>query len=182
MEPWELLQKKRKREIVQRRQLCMYFGKKYTKASLAIIGKEYLKDHATVLHSITQIENLITTDREFRGEVVQLQSKLDQLVSGESDDQLVCIHCERADIWTRIWVDPNTEEPIDRDYFSNNSPLDNWCNNCQSHVEIKARVDIHKDKVRLKKELIRTEADRKIHAQMQAIRDEFDFRKPNKIF
>jgi len=182
MEPWELMQKKRKREIVQRRQLCMYLAKKYTTASLAVIGSEYLKDHATVLYAIKTIENLITTEREFRGEVVQIQSKLDQLVSGDTDDQLVCVRCERANIWTRIWVDPNTEEVIDRDYFSDSSPLDNWCTNCQSHVEIRARVDIYKDKVRLKKELEETETDRKIQAQMQAIKDEFDFRKPNKIF
>lgn len=57
----------RKRAIVQARQLAMYFSKKYTKSSLANIGMQCgKKDHATVLHSIKTIEDLIETNREFR--------------------------------------------------------------------------------------------------------------------
>lgn len=57
----------RKRNIVQARQLAMYFCKKYTKASLNIIGSQCgNKDHATVLHSIRAVENMIDTDNEFR--------------------------------------------------------------------------------------------------------------------
>jgi chromosomal replication initiation ATPase DnaA len=49
----------RKIEIVQARQIAMYFSRKYIKASLATIGKEIgNRHHATVLWSCQQVENL----------------------------------------------------------------------------------------------------------------------------
>ena len=54
--------KTRKREIVTARQLSMKFAKIYTKASLATIGAIIGgKDHATVLHACTTIDNLLDT-------------------------------------------------------------------------------------------------------------------------
>ncbi|MCX6270534.1 MAG: chromosomal replication initiator protein DnaA, partial [Bacteroidetes bacterium] len=51
--------KTRKREIVQARQLAMYFAKKHTKSSLATIGLHCgNKDHATVLHACRTVVNL----------------------------------------------------------------------------------------------------------------------------
>ena len=66
----------RKREIVQARQLSMYFAKKITKSSLAVIGAQCgNKDHATVLHACKQIENLRQTDRYMRTMVDELEKK-----------------------------------------------------------------------------------------------------------
>ena len=66
----------RKREIVQARQLSMYFAKKITKSSLAVIGAQCgNKDHATVLHACKQIENLRQTDRYMRAMVDELEKK-----------------------------------------------------------------------------------------------------------
>jgi chromosomal replication initiator protein len=57
----------RKREIVQARQLAMFFAKSYTKHSLASIGNKLgKKDHATVLHAFKTVKNLYDTDREFK--------------------------------------------------------------------------------------------------------------------
>lgn len=57
----------RKREIVQARQLAMYFSKSYTKYSLAAIGSKLgKKDHATVLHACKTVKNLYDTDRNFK--------------------------------------------------------------------------------------------------------------------
>jgi len=57
----------RKRNVVQARQLSMYFAKKYTKASLNIIGEQCGgKDHATVIHSLKTVANLLDTDKQFR--------------------------------------------------------------------------------------------------------------------
>jgi chromosomal replication initiator protein len=69
--------KTRKREIVQARQLAMYFAKKHTKASLATIG-HYCgnKDHATVLHACRTVNNLIDTDKQFRIYVEELDKKI----------------------------------------------------------------------------------------------------------
>ncbi len=66
----------RKREIVQARQLAMYFAKKMTKSSLAIIGLQCgNKDHATVLHACKTVSNLTETDKQFRYWVEDLEKK-----------------------------------------------------------------------------------------------------------
>ena len=58
--------KNRKRHVVQARQLAMFFGKKFTKASLANIGSQIGdRDHATVLHACKTVDNLVTTDKQF---------------------------------------------------------------------------------------------------------------------
>jgi len=67
----------RKREIVQARQLSMYFAKKLTKSSLAIIGLQCgNKDHATVLHACKTVTNLNETDKQFHFWVEEIEKKL----------------------------------------------------------------------------------------------------------
>jgi len=69
--------KTRKRDIVQARQLSMYFSKKHTKASLATIGLHCgNKDHATVLHACRTVTNLIETDKQFRLYVEELEKRI----------------------------------------------------------------------------------------------------------
>jgi chromosomal replication initiator protein len=52
--------KTRKREIVQARQIAMYFTKYLTKASLKNIGIFFGgRDHSTVIHSITTYQNFL---------------------------------------------------------------------------------------------------------------------------
>ncbi|HOY31157.1 MAG TPA: chromosomal replication initiator protein DnaA [Bacteroidales bacterium] len=69
--------KTRKREIVQARQLSMFFAKKLTKASLASIGMHCgKKDHATVLHACRTVNNLIETDKQFKLYVDDLEKKI----------------------------------------------------------------------------------------------------------
>jgi len=76
--PIELLKNKtRKREVVQARQIAMYFAKKMTKNSLASIGAHCGgKDHATVLHACRTVNNLQETDKQFRGYLDDLEKKL----------------------------------------------------------------------------------------------------------
>src|SRR5699024_5652362 len=74
-----LQSKTRKRHIVQARQLAMFFSKKLTKASLASIGSQIGKrDHATVLHACKTVNNLSSTDKQFRKYVEDLDKKLTQ--------------------------------------------------------------------------------------------------------
>ena len=69
--------KTRKREIVQARQLAMFFSKKHTKNSLATIGLHCgNKDHATVLHACRTVNNLVETDKRFRVYVEEIDKKL----------------------------------------------------------------------------------------------------------
>jgi len=76
--PIELMKSKtRKREVVQARQIAMYFSKKMTKSSLANIGMHCGgKDHATVLHACRTVNNLAETDKNFRAYLVDLEKKL----------------------------------------------------------------------------------------------------------
>lgn len=73
----DIQSKTRKRDIVQARQLAMYFSKKYTKASLSSIGSQIGKrDHATVLHACKTVRNLSETDKVFKGYVDDLNRKI----------------------------------------------------------------------------------------------------------
>ncbi len=76
--PIELLKSKtRKREVVQARQIAMYFAKQLTKASLASIGAHCGgKDHATVLHACKTVNNLMETDKRFKGYIQDLEKKI----------------------------------------------------------------------------------------------------------
>ncbi len=77
MDVGTLQSKTRKRHIVQARQLAMFFAKKYTKASLASIGSQIgQRDHATVLHACKTVDNLSSTDKQFRKYVEDLSKKL----------------------------------------------------------------------------------------------------------
>lgn len=76
--PVDLLKSKtRKREIVQARQVAMYFAKNFTKNSLAVIGSIIGgKDHATVLHACRTVQNLMDTDKKFKQYIEEIEKKL----------------------------------------------------------------------------------------------------------
>ena len=67
----------RKREVVLVRQAAMYLAKKYLDLSTAKIGL-YIgnRDHATVLHACKTVTNLCETDKQFRGELSQIELQL----------------------------------------------------------------------------------------------------------
>ncbi len=67
----------RKQEVVQARQIAMYFSKLMTKSSLANIGLHIGKrDHATVLHACKKVEDLMETDKQFRQDVEEIENLL----------------------------------------------------------------------------------------------------------
>lgn len=76
--PEEALNKPtRKREIVEARQISMFFSKIMTKDSLASIGSQIGdKDHATVLHACKTINNLIDSDKQFRNKILTIEKQL----------------------------------------------------------------------------------------------------------
>ena len=76
--PIELIgSKTRKREIVQARQIAMFFAKQMTKSSLASIGSAIGgKDHATVLHACKTVNNLMDTDKRFKADVDEIDKRL----------------------------------------------------------------------------------------------------------
>lgn len=76
--PYEkLLQKTRKREIVQARQITMFLAKAFTKNSLKTIGEHFGgRDHTTVIHSCQTVRDLMDTDTLFKESVIELQQKV----------------------------------------------------------------------------------------------------------
>lgn len=64
----------RKREIVQARQVAMYFTKTHTEMSLAQIGSHIGKrNHATVLHACNNIRGLMEVDKTFRSNIDEIE-------------------------------------------------------------------------------------------------------------
>jgi chromosomal replication initiator protein len=68
----------RKREILYARHLFCYFARKRTKLSLQEIGNILNRDHATVLHSVRTVKDLLTYDREFIEIVPEIENKIKQ--------------------------------------------------------------------------------------------------------
>lgn len=72
-----LQSKTRKREIVQARQIAMFFSKSLTNNSLSAIGAKIgRKDHATVLHACKTVNNLLETDRDFKCQIQKIEAQL----------------------------------------------------------------------------------------------------------
>ena len=73
----DLVSKTRKRQIVQARQIAMYMSRNLINCSLSTIGSEIGgKDHATVLHACTTVNDLMTTDKSFRQYVTDIEKML----------------------------------------------------------------------------------------------------------
>ena len=67
--------KSRKRDYVVARQVSMYLAQKYTKMPASRIGKLVgNRDHSTVIHSCTQVENRLKVDKEFLAEIQSLEN------------------------------------------------------------------------------------------------------------
>ncbi len=73
-----LLSKTRKRQIVQARQIAMYECRNLiANCSLSTIGAELGgKDHATVLHACSTVQDLMSTDKLFRQWVEDIESMI----------------------------------------------------------------------------------------------------------
>ncbi|HEX8547422.1 MAG TPA: chromosomal replication initiator protein DnaA [Cytophagaceae bacterium] len=68
--------KTRKREIVVARQVSMYFAKEYTNLSLKSIGYCFgNRDHSTVIHALTSVNDMMDTDRKFNATMQELIKK-----------------------------------------------------------------------------------------------------------
>lgn len=69
----------RKIEDVRPRQIFAYMVRHYTKKTLSEIGREIGNKHASIMHSINQVQNLIDTDADFKAKIESIQKRLDYL-------------------------------------------------------------------------------------------------------
>ena len=67
--------KSRKREYVVARQVTMYLAQKYTKMPASRIGKLVgNRDHSTVIHSCSKVEERLNIDHKFSDEIMSLEN------------------------------------------------------------------------------------------------------------
>jgi len=72
----QMKSKVKKREIVIPRQVAMYFCKRYTQLTLALIGQNFGgRDHSTVIHALESVEDMMKTDVNFKNSVDELTKK-----------------------------------------------------------------------------------------------------------
>jgi len=70
--------KTRKREVVQARQVAMYFSKQLTQHSLKTIGLHFGgRDHSTVIHANQSVENQIDTEPKLREMIAEIRHKIE---------------------------------------------------------------------------------------------------------
>lgn len=78
LDPNKLKDKTRKQEIVEARQIAMYLAKKMTKSSLKSIGLHFGgRDHSTVIHAITSIENRLSTSSKHKKILKELEHQIE---------------------------------------------------------------------------------------------------------
>jgi chromosomal replication initiator protein len=72
----------KKREIVIPRQTAMYFCKRYTQLTLALIGENFGgRDHSTVIHALESVEDMMKTDANYKNGVEELTKKFKSRIS-----------------------------------------------------------------------------------------------------
>lgn len=122
----------RKREILQVRQIAMYFSKMYTKASLYTIGSKIGgKDHATVLHAYKTVENIYDTNFKFRTYINDIKLTIINKIVLQTMGILVCYKCGSNDIYVNkmVNIDPNFIRIVKVPIFNEYELC--YCNNCQ---------------------------------------------------
>lgn len=72
----DILSKRRDKPLAVARQIAMYLSNKYTDYSVTDIGKIFEKDHSTVIHNVSKIENDIKNDKDIAEAVQVLVNKI----------------------------------------------------------------------------------------------------------
>ena len=61
-----VLGRSRDRELVMARQMFCWLSRRYTRSTFKLMGEYINRNHATVIHSVQKVEDLIDFDRELR--------------------------------------------------------------------------------------------------------------------
>lgn len=78
IDPNKVREKTRKQEIVEARQIAMYLSKRFTKSSLKTIGLHFGgRDHSTVIHAISTVEERLTTTPKYKRILNELEQKIE---------------------------------------------------------------------------------------------------------
>ena len=87
-----IISKSRKREHVTPRQVYAYFCRKVTTSSLNEIGRPINRGHATIMHSVRDVESKLTLrgEAELKLKIQEIQEKINDLkINNESLEGLI---------------------------------------------------------------------------------------------
>ena len=87
-----IISKSRKREHVIPRQVYAYFCRTSTRSSLNEIGNPINRDHATIMHSVREVEGKLTVrgEDELKLKIQKIQEKINDLkINNESLEGLI---------------------------------------------------------------------------------------------
>ena len=130
-----ILTKSRKREVVEQRQKAMSLAKTFTGASLATIGLMIgNKDHATVLHACKTVNNLMDTDKNYKGDYTNMYIKIGRIIEMIPGELYACSKCGSIYVQTKAWVTINNKKFVDE--IEVNDEFNNWCPDCQESVKV----------------------------------------------
>ena len=77
LKPGEITGKRRARSVVRPRQIAIFMAKMLTTKSLPDIGREFNRDHTTVIYSIQRVEKMIATDGTIAEDIEIIRRRLE---------------------------------------------------------------------------------------------------------
>lgn len=75
----DLIGTSRSREIVFPRHIAIYLCKQLLDLTFADIGKKFKRDHTTIMHSVSKVENMLLTNRDVQEEIETLKQLIREL-------------------------------------------------------------------------------------------------------
>lgn len=89
----------RKRNVIQAKEVSIYFIRKQHRKSFTEMGVFFNRDHATIIHNNKSVINQLETNSDFRNKIAQLSIKIENL----SNNKIVYIaHPLSGDIYGNI--------------------------------------------------------------------------------
>ena len=75
----QLYTRTRERQVAEARQMAMYLRVTRERSSYAAAGQPYDRDHATAIHAVRTVRNLMSTDKAFRAKAQRVIYTLDEM-------------------------------------------------------------------------------------------------------
>ncbi|MFO7839065.1 MAG: chromosomal replication initiator protein DnaA [Desulfosalsimonadaceae bacterium] len=72
----EIASSSRKKAIVRPRQIAMFLARRHTSQSIQSIGRSFNRYHATVIHSINNVENAVKVKKDVQKQVERIEENL----------------------------------------------------------------------------------------------------------
>lgn len=75
----QLYTRTRERQVAEARQMAMYLRVTRERSSYAAAGQPYDRDHATAIHAVRTVRNLMSTDKAFRDKARRVIGTLEEM-------------------------------------------------------------------------------------------------------